>query len=135
MVVIRLTRGGANKRPFYQVVAADSRRPRDGRYLERLGYFNPISKGGETRLSLNKDRLDYWLHQGAQPSDTVKTLLVEFLNPELAAKKAKAAEAKLAKKAEAKKAKVLADAKAAASAAAEADKAKAAAEETPPASE
>lgn len=130
MVVIRLTRGGANKRPFYQVVVADSRRPRDGRYLERLGYFNPISKGGEIRLSLNKDRFDYWLGQGAQPSDTVKTLLVEFTNPELTAKKAKAAEAKLAKKAEAKKLKALAEAKAAASASAEADKA-----ETPPASE
>ena len=75
MVVIRLARGGAKKRPFYHIVATDSRNPRDGSYLERLGYFNPIAAGGETRLQLDQVRLAYWLGVGAQPSDRVAVLI------------------------------------------------------------
>ena len=61
MVSIRLSRGGAKKRPFYHIVVTDSRNRRDGRYLERLGYFNPIATGGETELNLNLDRADFWI--------------------------------------------------------------------------
>jgi len=78
MVVIRLARGGARKNPFYRIVAADKRFSRDGRFLEKLGYFNPMAKGQEKRLELNKDRLDYWLDNGAQMSDRVTSLLKEF---------------------------------------------------------
>ncbi|MDB6097269.1 MAG: rpsP [Francisellaceae bacterium] len=77
MVVIRLTRGGAKKRPFYHIVATDSRNRRDGRYLEQLGYFNPIAKGQEKRLSLKDERVAYWISQGAKPSDRVQSLLKE----------------------------------------------------------
>lgn len=75
MVTIRLARAGAKKRPFYHIVATDSRNPRDGRYIERLGYFNPIATGQEQRLSLEQERIDYWLSQGAQPSARVAGLI------------------------------------------------------------
>ena len=75
MVTIRLARAGAKKRPFYHIVATDSRNPRDGRYIERLGYFNPIATGREQRLSLQQERVDYWLSQGAQPSERVAGLI------------------------------------------------------------
>lgn len=75
MVTIRLTRGGTKKRPFYSVVVADSRKPRDGRIIERLGYFNPIAVGGEIRLQLEADRVNYWLGVGAQPSERVQHLI------------------------------------------------------------
>ena len=75
MVTIRLARGGAKKRPFYHVVVADSRMPRDGRYIERVGFFNPIATGQEVRLQLKSERIDYWLSQGAQPSDRVNKLI------------------------------------------------------------
>lgn len=75
MVSIRLSRGGSKKRPFYHIVAADHRKPRDGRYIERLGFFNPVAKGGEETLRLNMERVDYWVSQGAQASDRVKTLM------------------------------------------------------------
>lgn len=78
MVTIRLSRGGAKKRPFYHVVVTDSRNRRDGRYIERLGYFNPIAKGGEEKLNLNKERIDYWLSHGAQASDRVGHLLKTY---------------------------------------------------------
>lgn len=79
MVVIRLARTGANQRPFYHVVVTDSRRARDsGNYVERLGYYNPIAVETETALSLNQERVDYWLSVGAQPSDRVKSLLKAF---------------------------------------------------------
>lgn len=78
MVVIRLSRGGAKKAPFYNIVVADKRAGRDGRYIERLGYFNPIARGAETRLSLNVERFDHWIAQGAQPSDRVKDLEKKF---------------------------------------------------------
>jgi small subunit ribosomal protein S16 len=80
MVTIRLARAGAKKRPFYHIVATDSRNPRDGRYIERLGYFNPIATGREQRLSLQQERVDYWLSQGAQPSERVAGLIKETLN-------------------------------------------------------
>lgn len=78
MVVIRLSRGGAKKRPFYQVVVADKRCARDGRCIERVGYFNPIAAGKEVRLHINNERVQYWLSQGAQPSERVQQLLKTF---------------------------------------------------------
>lgn len=75
MVTIRLSRGGAKKRPFYQVVVADVRSRRDGRYIERIGFFNPIAVGGEVMLRLDRDRADYWLSQGAKPTERVAQLL------------------------------------------------------------
>lgn len=77
MVTIRLARGGAKKRPFYHVVVTDSRNRRDGRYIERIGFFNPIARGGEVRLNLNRERVDYWLQQGAQASERVAGLIKE----------------------------------------------------------
>lgn len=78
MVVIRLARGGAKKRPFYHIVAADKRCPRDGRYIERLGYFNPIASGQEQRVKMNRERIQYWVGNGAQPSQRVATLIAEW---------------------------------------------------------
>ncbi len=75
MVVIRLARGGSKKRPFYQVVVADSRRSVTSKFIENLGYFDPMAKGQATRLELKTDRIDYWVGQGAQPSDRVRRLL------------------------------------------------------------
>lgn len=77
MVTIRLSRGGAKKRPFYHVVVTDSRNNRDGRYIERLGFFNPIACGKESRLQLNGERIGYWISQGAQASDRVASLMKE----------------------------------------------------------
>jgi small subunit ribosomal protein S16 len=78
MVTIRLTRGGAKKRPFYHVVVTDSRNRRDGRYIERLGYFNPIATGKEEGLKLDLERVNHWLGQGAQPSERVVKLIKQF---------------------------------------------------------
>lgn len=75
MVSIRLARGGSKRRPFYHVVVSDSRSPRDGRYIERLGFFNPQARGQEEALRLDSDRIDYWVSQGAQPSDRVSSLI------------------------------------------------------------
>ena len=77
MVKIRLSRGGAKKQPFYHIVVADSRRARDGRNIERLGFFNPVARGQEERLRLDLDRVGYWQGVGAQVSDRVKTLVSE----------------------------------------------------------
>ena len=77
MLTIRLARAGAKKRPFFHITVADSRKPRDGRFIERVGFFNPISKGKEVRLEIDQERLDYWLSQGANISDRVKTLIKE----------------------------------------------------------
>lgn len=74
MVVIRLSRGGAKARPFYNIVVADKRLPRDGRFIERIGFYNPSAVGGEQMLRLAQDRLQHWLGKGAQPSLTVKRL-------------------------------------------------------------
>lgn len=78
MVKIRLSRGGAKKRPFYTIVATDHRAPRDGRPLERLGYFNPIARGQDVRLHIEQDRLNHWVSVGAQISDRVATLIKEY---------------------------------------------------------
>jgi small subunit ribosomal protein S16 len=78
MVVIRLARGGAKKRPFYHVVVTDSRNKRDGRYIERVGYFDPSSGGDSKRLELKIDRIDHWKSVGAKPSDRVASLIKEF---------------------------------------------------------
>jgi len=75
MVVIRLARGGAKKKPFYSIVVADSRMRRDGRYIERIGFFNPVARGNEVKLSLDNDRLAYWMGQGAQASERVVSLV------------------------------------------------------------
>jgi small subunit ribosomal protein S16 len=75
MVVIRLARGGAKKRPFFNVVVADSRNRRDGRFIERVGFYNPIAGDGEEGLRLSLDRIDHWKHRGALLSDTVEGLV------------------------------------------------------------
>jgi len=75
MVTIRLARGGAKKRPFYHIVVTDQRNKRDGRYIERLGYFNPIAADAKDSLRIDLSRVDYWIGQGAQPSDRVNNLL------------------------------------------------------------
>ncbi|HTQ00134.1 MAG TPA: 30S ribosomal protein S16 [Casimicrobiaceae bacterium] len=75
MVVIRLARGGAKKRPFYNVVVADSRNRRDGRFIERVGFYNPIATANEEALRLAVDRISYWQERGAQLSDTVAGLV------------------------------------------------------------
>jgi len=75
MVTIRLSRGGAKKRPFYHLVVTDSRSPRDGRFIERVGFFNPVASGQEERLRIDRERVDFWLERGAQASVRVKTLL------------------------------------------------------------
>ncbi len=98
MVVIRLSRGGTNKRPFYKVVVADRRASRDGAYLERVGFFNPIAAGGEKRLELNKERVTYWMGKGAQPSARVTSLLLELDKPEILEKRKVKNTARKAKK-------------------------------------
>jgi small subunit ribosomal protein S16 len=75
MVTIRLSRGGAKNRPFYHVVVTDSRSGRDGRYIERIGFFNPVARGNETKLSLDGERVVYWKSKGAQPSERVAKLI------------------------------------------------------------
>ncbi len=74
MVTIRLSRGGAKKKPFYHITVSDSRRARDGRFIERIGFFNPTARGQEERLRLDLDRMAYWKSQGAQLSPRVSTL-------------------------------------------------------------
>lgn len=75
MVVIRLARGGAKKRPFYHIVAADKRERRDGRFIERVGYYNPLASGSEQGLVINGERLQHWTQNGAQVSPTVARLV------------------------------------------------------------
>ena len=76
MVVIRLARGGA-KRPFYQIVVTDSRNARDGRFIERIGFFNPTAQGQAEKLRLDADRFAHWVSQGAQPSERVASLAAQ----------------------------------------------------------
>ncbi|WP_018973378.1 30S ribosomal protein S16 [Rudaea cellulosilytica] len=85
MVKIRLSRGGAKGRPFYHVIVADERKARDGRNIERVGFFNPVAAGKEVRLQLDLDRVSNWIAKGAQPSEKVRALIKE------AGKQAKAA--------------------------------------------
>jgi small subunit ribosomal protein S16 len=75
MVTIRLTRGGSKKRPFYHLAVMDSRTARDGRFIEKIGFFNPVARGQEVRLHVNNDRVNYWLGTGAQMSERVQQLL------------------------------------------------------------
>jgi small subunit ribosomal protein S16 len=75
MVVIRLARGGARNRPFYNIVVADSRNPRDGRFIERLGFYNPVASGADEAFRMAMDRLTFWQGRGAQPSDAVLKLI------------------------------------------------------------
>ena len=127
MVKIRLARGGAKKRPFYSIVVTDSRKRRDSAYIERIGYFNPVARGQEVRLTLEEDRLTFWQSKGAQLTDRVSQLVKEYKDPSIREKQLAAKAAKI----EAIKAKAEAEAKAAAEATAEA----AAAEEAAAAAE
>jgi len=79
MVVLRLSRGGSKKNPFYDIVATYKSAPRDGRFIEQLGYFNPVARGQSRRLHMKPERVQYWLDQGAQPSERVKHLYKEYL--------------------------------------------------------
>ncbi len=78
MVTIRLSRGGSKKRPFYHVTVADHRTARDGKFIERVGFFNPIARGAEEGIRLDMDRIDYWVRQGAQLSDRVAKLVKNY---------------------------------------------------------
>jgi small subunit ribosomal protein S16 len=141
MVVIRLSRGGSKKNPFYSVVVADSRNRRDGRFVERIGFYNPSARAGAEGLRINEERAQYWIGTGAQVSDTVARLVKfhakggEGMAAVKAKESAKADAAKAKKEADAAaKVKAEADAaaaEAAAKAKAEADAAAAAAAETP----
>lgn len=105
---IRLARGGSKKRPYYSIVAADSRMPRDGRFIEKLGTYNPLlAKDSEDRVRMNMERVQYWLGQGAQPTDRIARML------EAAGVKEKTARANLKKGAPGDKAKKRAEEKAA----------------------
>ncbi len=85
MVVIRLARGGSKKRPFYNVVAADSRNRRDGRFIERVGFYNPLANENEEGLRLALDRLEHWTSNGAQVSPTVARLIKQYTKQQKAA--------------------------------------------------
>ncbi|MBD8526187.1 30S ribosomal protein S16 [Pseudomarimonas arenosa] len=74
MVKIRLTRGGAKKRPFYHIIVTDQRNKRDGRAIERVGFYNPVASGNEPKLQLNTDRIQHWIGHGAQMTDKVRVL-------------------------------------------------------------
>jgi small subunit ribosomal protein S16 len=91
MVVIRLARGGAKKRPFYNIVVADSRERRDGRFIERVGFYNPVASGAEQPLRVALDRVTYWEGVGARTSPTVKRLLVDAAKAQVAPAAAAAA--------------------------------------------
>ena len=95
-VAIRLRREGALNRPYFKVVVADKRSPRDGKFIEIVGTYDPKKRGNNSTLKL--DRVEYWISKGAQPSDTVRSLIKKNKNPEAAAKKAAAAESKRAAK-------------------------------------
>ncbi|MEF2147016.1 30S ribosomal protein S16 [Luteimonas sp. FXH3W] len=77
MVKIRLTRGGAKKRPFYHIIVTDSRSARDGRNIERVGFYNPVARGNEKRVELNIDRVNHWVSNGAQMTEKVAVLFKE----------------------------------------------------------
>ena len=81
MVKIRLTRGGAKKRPFYHIVVTDQRNKRDGRAIERLGFYNPVASGNDQRLQLDTERVKHWVGHGAQLTDKVRSLLKEASAP------------------------------------------------------
>lgn len=91
MVIIRLARAGAKKRPFYHVVVTDSRRRRDSNAIESVGYFNPVARGQEIRLHMNVEKITHWQSQGAQFSDRVLSLYKEFVKKAPQSDNAKAA--------------------------------------------
>lgn len=78
MVVIRMSRGGSKKRPFYNLVAADSRNRRDGRFIERVGFYNPVASEGSESLRISLDRVQYWTNSGAQLSPAVERLVKDY---------------------------------------------------------
>lgn len=78
MVIIRLSRTGNKKRPFYHIVLADKKSPRDGRYVERLGFFNPIATGNSIEMKINLERIEYWIMNGAQISDKMNYLIKKY---------------------------------------------------------
>ena len=128
MVVVRLAKSGAKKNPYYFITVADSRKPRDGAFIERLGFFNPSAKGSEERMRFNVERLDHWISQGAQLSDKVKELAKDArLSPEDLQSKLDAKKEKRNQKKEAIKAKKIAELEAQAK---ENEEAKAAEEES-----
>ena len=130
MVVIRLARSGAKKNPYYFITVADERRPRDGAFIERLGFFNPTAKGQEERLRIDLEKLNEWVSKGAQLSDRVLALTKEAkLTPEEFVQKVEAKKAKIAAKKAALAANLAKEAEEAA--AEEAASEEAAAEETP----
>ena len=112
MVKIRLSRGGSKKRPFYHIVATDSRNPRDGKYIERLGYFNPRARDNEDDIIIDLERLDYWKSVGAQISDRVLNLikLVELSREERESKRLNKLQKKQARREKQKAAKLAAEA-------------------------
>lgn len=85
MVTIRLARGGMKKRPFYHLVVTDSRNPRDGRYIERLGFFNPVARGDDETLRVDIERAEEWLSKGARPTERVAKLLKAYRKQQKAA--------------------------------------------------
>ena len=120
---IRLARGGSKKRPFYRIVAADSRMPRDGRYIERLGTYNPLlPKDSEERVKMNMERVQHWLDKGAQPTDRIARML-EAAGVRPATTRANPQKAEPGEKAKKREAEKAEKAAAAAEAAAEAEKA------------
>ena len=130
MVVVRLAKSGAKKNPYFFITVADSRKPRDGAYIERLGFFNPSAKGSEERMRFNIERLDHWIAQGAQLSDKVNELAKDArLSPEDLQTKLDARKDKRSQKKDAIKAKKVAELEAQAKEAAAAEEA--AAEEAP----
>jgi len=84
MVVIRLARGGAKKRPFFNIVATDSRNARDGRFIERVGFYNPVAVGGDQKFRIAADRLTHWTGVGAQMSPTVARLVKQYVGKDAA---------------------------------------------------
>ncbi|SIQ49433.1 30S ribosomal protein S16 [Solilutibacter tolerans] len=85
MVKIRLTRGGAKKRPFYHIIVTDSRSARDGRNIERVGFFNPVAQGNEKRVEMNLERINHWIGNGAQMTDKVGALYKDVNKAQAAA--------------------------------------------------
>ncbi len=132
MVVIRLARGGSKKSPFYHIVATDQRNARDGRYIERLGFYNPMARGNAAVIELQHDRVQYWIGQGAQTTDRMSTLLKRVKKGDVKAMPSRMEEKKLQveKTAEAAKKKLAASIKAAEEAA-KAEAAQASADEAP----
>ena len=136
MVVVRLAKSGAKKNPYYFITVADSRKPRDGAFIERLGFFNPSAKGSEERMRLNIERLDHWIGQGAQLSDKVKELAKDArLSPDELQEKLERKKEKRDKKKEAIKAKKVAELEAKAKEAEEAEAQETPAEEEAPVEE